>query len=107
MTDRTALTTNSVTDRATLPTYAMTDRRAQASNDLQYAEELETYFSASPGSNVDKLRNFTKFVPRQSLSLFVAKHALFQQALGVHGHIIECGVFLGGGLMTWAQLSAI
>jgi hypothetical protein len=25
----------------------------------------------------------------------------------VHGYIIECGVFLGAGLMTWAQLSAI
>jgi len=91
----------------TLMNYAMTDRRAQTSSDAQFADELETFFGASPGGNVDKLRNFAKFVPRQSLSLFLAKHALFQQVLGVHGHIIECGVFLGGGLMTWAQLSAI
>ncbi|HEY4798922.1 MAG TPA: TylF/MycF/NovP-related O-methyltransferase, partial [Bacteroidia bacterium] len=38
---------------------------------------------------------------------FIAKHELFQKIVNVHGHIIECGVFLGGGLMTWAQLSAI
>jgi hypothetical protein len=56
---------------------------------------------------MDKLRHFTKFVPRQALAKFLAKHALFHHVLGVHGHIIECGVFLGDGLMTWAQLSAI
>lgn len=32
---------------------------------------------------------------------------LFNQILEVHGSIVECGVFHGGGLMTWAVLSAI
>lgn len=27
--------------------------------------------------------------------------------LNVHGSIVECGVLLGGGLMTWAVLSEI
>jgi hypothetical protein len=87
--------------------YTMTDTRTQTAADCNFAEGLEGYFAQSPGSNVDKLRNFAKFVPRQALSLFLAKNALFQQIVGVHGHIVECGVFLGGGLMTWAQLSAI
>jgi hypothetical protein len=87
--------------------FTMADRRTQTAGDEEFAEGLGAYFTASPGTDVEKLRNFTKFVPRQNLSLFLAKNALFQHVLGVHGHIVECGVFLGGGLMTWAQLSVI
>lgn len=79
----------------------------QTENDLNYAENMEHYFDNAIGTNIDKLQNFTKFVSRQSLSLFLAKHELFQKVLNVHGHIIECGVHLGGGLMTWAKFSAI
>lgn len=79
----------------------------QTEKDVAFSQGMEEYFSRSMGTNMDKLRNFAKFVPRQALSQFLAKYELFQQALNVHGHIVECGVFLGGGLMTWAQLSAI
>jgi len=85
----------------------MLDPSRQTDNDREFSRRMETYFNSSLGTNVDKLRNFAKFVPRQTLSLFMAKHAIFEHVLGVHGHIIECGAFLGGGLMTWAQLSAI
>lgn len=87
--------------------FSMLDKKTQTSADREYAQRMETYFNSSLGSNMDKLRNFAKFVPRQNLSLFLAKHELFKHILPVHGHIIECGVFLGGGLMTWANLSAI
>lgn len=76
-------------------------------NDREYAREMNEYFLASPGATVDKLRNFPKFVSRQDLARFLARYHLFQQIVEVHGYIIECGVFLGGGLMSWAQLSAI
>jgi hypothetical protein len=87
--------------------FTMLDPRRQTDQDRAFDTGMEAYFARSLGNNVDKLRNFSKFVPRQALSTFLAKHVLFQHVLGVHGHIIECGVFLGGGLMTWAQLSAI
>jgi hypothetical protein len=87
--------------------FSMLDSRNQTEADREFAKGMEAYFSRSIGTTMDKLRNFTKFVPRQTLSLFLARHAIFQKVIGVHGHIIECGVFLGGGLMTWAQLSAI
>ena len=87
--------------------YSMRDSRAQTAQDHKFAEEMGAYFARSIGTNMDKLRNFCKYVPRQTLSSFLAKNAIFQQVVSVHGHIIECGVFLGGGLMTWAQLSAI
>ena len=32
---------------------------------------------------------------------------MFKKILNTHGNIIECGVFMGSGLMTWANLSAI
>lgn len=87
--------------------FSMLDSRKQTANDRDFATGMDAYFASSLGTNIDKLRNFTKFVPRQEVARFLAKHSLFQRALRVHGHIIECGVFLGGGLMTWAQLSAI
>ena len=86
---------------------SMLDQRTQTDKDRQFEVEMESYFARSLGSNVDKLRSFTKYVPRQELTRFLAKHALFEKTLKTHGHIIECGVFLGAGLMTWAQLSAI
>lgn len=85
----------------------MQDPRSQTDGDLEFARRLGAYYPASLGTDVDKLRNFVKYVPRQTLAHFLARHALFRRVLRQHGHIVECGVFLGGGLMTWAQLSAI
>jgi len=87
--------------------FSMRDSRNQTDKDLEFRLRMESYFGRSLGTNVDKLWNFTKYVPRQELARFLAKHALFEKVLHVHGHIIECGVYLGAGLMTWAQLSAI
>jgi hypothetical protein len=92
-------------DRA--ESFSMLDDRNQTANDRAFAQRMEAYFTRSIGDNITKLRNFPKYVPRQSLSLFLAKNEIFHRLLGVHGHIIECGVFVGGGIMTWAQLSAI
>lgn len=87
--------------------FSMHYPESQTEKDLAYSKALNDFFDKSIGTNVDKLRNFTKYVPRQTLTTFLAKHALFQNVLNVHGYIIECGVFLGAGLMTWAQASAI
>jgi hypothetical protein len=38
---------------------------------------------------------------------FLAKSRIFERVLSVPGSIVECGVFNGGGTMTWATLSAI
>lgn len=87
--------------------FSMLEPRRQAAHDLDFAAGMASYFERSVGTWMDKLRNFTKYVPRQELTRFLAKHAIFQRTVSIHGHIIECGVFLGGGLMTWAELSAI
>ncbi len=87
--------------------FSMLRPHAQTEKDLEFYTRLRAFHGASLGDEVDKLKNFSKYVPRQNLSLFLAKSEIFKNILEVHGHIIECGVYMGGGLMTWAQLSAI
>ena len=79
----------------------------QNKNDLTYEKKLNTFFSKSLGNNAEKLRNFAKYVPRQSVSSFLAKSEIFKNILKIHGNIIECGVYLCGGLLTCGNLSAI
>ncbi|MEO8563647.1 MAG: TylF/MycF/NovP-related O-methyltransferase [bacterium] len=54
-----------------------------------------------------KLENFPKYVRRQHLKRFLAMYEIFKLALPVKGSIVECGVFKGFGVMTWAKLSAM
>lgn len=81
--------------------------RTTTEREISYRIDLETYFRESVGTNVEKLQNFAKYVPRQTLTRFISKYEIFKQILDIQGSIIECGVYLGGGLMTFAQLSAI
>ena len=83
------------------------DPRHSTAREVEYRNSLEAYFDNSVGSNVEKLQNFPKYVPRQSLTTFISKYEIFKKVLNMQGSIIECGVYLGGGLMTFAQLSAI
>lgn len=92
----------------------MTDKAPELSNQTNftstergYFSRLSSHFVDSPGSINDKLNAFARYVPRQALATFLARKELFDQILNVHGHIIECGVFRGAGLFTWANLSTI
>jgi hypothetical protein len=87
--------------------FPLTNKTTQTDNDLLYKQQIGQHFTDSTGEVLDKLNTFTRFVSRQSLSLFLAKNEIFKRILNVHGNIIECGVFRGSGLMSWAQLSAI
>lgn len=53
--------------------------------DKAYIDELEKYIESNRHSNIE----------------------MFKKILDVEGIIIEAGVYHGGGLMAWAQLSAI
>ncbi len=76
-------------------------------NDYEYLKELDSYFTNGIGTNIDKLSSFTKYIPRQNLTYFLSRYEIFKKILHIHGSIVECGVFFGAGLMTFAQLSAI
>jgi hypothetical protein len=79
----------------------------QAPGDKAYYEGLERYYQKSPATNLEKLQAFTKHVPLSDMNKLLARFLIFQHVLPVHGDIIECGVYRGAGLMSWAQFSAI
>ena len=54
-----------------------------------------------------KMENFPVYTNRQSIARFLALQKLFEMQLSIKGSIVECGVFQGGGLFTYANLSAI
>src|SRR6201746_1029884 len=54
-----------------------------------------------------RLQTFPRHVRRQDLARFLVRYEIFKLNAGIHGSVVECGVFAGGGLMTWAQCSSI
>lgn len=68
------------------------------------AEETFTYSSIAL---IDKLEAFPRFTTKRSIARFLVKHELFKRVLGTTGVVVECGVFNGAGLFSWAQLSNI
>src|SRR5881296_4551599 len=73
----------------------------------QVGKNIEKIFLASRDSIETKLENFPKYVRRQHLKRFLALYELFKLILPVKGSIVECGVFRGFSLMSWAKLSTI
>lgn len=67
----------------------------------------ETSFESSRIPLIDKLESFPRFATKRSLARFLVKHEIFKKILHTPGVIVECGVFNGAGLFTWAQLSNI
>jgi hypothetical protein len=71
------------------------------------AAKNHSCFERNPDSWEKKMESFPKYVRRQNLTRFLVQYEIFKKILNVKGSIVECGVFRGGGLMTWAKLSAI
>lgn len=68
---------------------------------------IERIFAACPDPIEVRLENFPKYVRRQQLKRFLALYELFKLVLPVKGSVIDCGVFRGFSLMSWAKLSAL
>ncbi len=80
---------------------------SRTAKEQTYMADIGLCFEQSPFSTFEKLMNFALYVPRQDLTKFIVKYEIFKRVLNIHGSIVEGGVSFGGGLMTWAQLSAI
>ncbi|MBI2820294.1 MAG: class I SAM-dependent methyltransferase [Acidobacteria bacterium] len=68
---------------------------------------MEQLFLASPDPVEVKLENFPKYVRRQSLKRFLTLYEVFKMVLPIKGSVVDCGVFRGFSLMSWAKLSTI
>lgn len=83
----------------------MKDLRTPA--EVEVGKNIERIFNECSDSVEIKLQNFPKYVRRQHLKRFLAMYELFKLVLPVKGSVVECGVFRGFGVMTWAKLSAM
>lgn len=79
----------------------------QSQANLRARAELNEYWVQSPGEPIAKLQSFPKYVCREDITKFVARHELFKRQLTVHGSIIDLGVARGASLFTWLHLSSI
>lgn len=68
---------------------------------------LADVFMSSADSVEARLETFPRYARRKTVTRFITLYELFKKVLDVKGSIVECGVFRGFGLMTWAQLSAV
>jgi hypothetical protein len=84
--------------------FAATSRTGK---EMSYLTRLEQCVADSSFSNVEKMMNFPLYVPRQNLTNALIRYEIFKRVLSVQGSVVECGVFFGGGLMSFAQFSAI
>ncbi|HXG48973.1 MAG TPA: class I SAM-dependent methyltransferase [Methylomirabilota bacterium] len=73
----------------------------------EVGKNVERIFLECPDSVEIRLENFPKYVRRQHLKRFLAMYEIFKLVLPVKGSVIDCGVYQGFSLMTWAKLSTI
>lgn len=64
-------------------------------------------FERNPQPWEKKMENFPKYVRRQDLTRLLSLYEIFKRVLQVKGSIVECGVYQGFGIMSWAKFSAI
>jgi hypothetical protein len=79
----------------------------RTSAEQEEAGRIKICFDRNPESWGKKMENFPKYVRRQNLTRFLALYEIFKRIRNVKGSIVECGVFQGFGVMTWAKLSAL
>jgi hypothetical protein len=79
----------------------------RAAQEVEAAKRVQELFTTSKDTLQERLDSFPKYVRRPVLTRFLALYEIFKRILPVKGSIVECGVFRGFGLMSWAKLSAI
>lgn len=82
-------------------------KKFRAEAELQVGKNIERIFNQCPDPVEIKLENFPKYIRRQHLKRFLAMYEIFKLALPVKGSVVECGVFKGFGVMSWAKLSTM
>ena len=55
----------------------------------------------------DLLESFPIYARRINLARFLARYELFRVVKDLPGCVLECGVYRGAGLLTWAKLAEI
>jgi hypothetical protein len=81
--------------------------KRHSKNDLRSYELAINAFQSSNIPVFDKLEAFPRFSTKRSIARFLCKHEIYRSIINTNGVIIECGVFNGAGLFSWAHFSNI
>src|SRR6266446_3629599 len=76
-------------------------------SEIEAVTDYVNIFENSPDNTQNKLQNFAKYIRRQDLTKLLARYEIFKKVLSVKGSVVECGVFRGAGLMSWALFSDV
>ncbi len=74
---------------------------------LDYYGELAKVLESPDVDPFTRMMTFAKYVPRQVLTDFLTRYEIFKLCVDIPGCVVECGVFRGQGLLSFAQFSAI
>lgn len=79
----------------------------RTTEDALFNEELANFHDECGLSTIDKIQSFPVFARRQDLAKLLCRYEIFKEAVEIHGSVLELGVFLGSGLLSFAKFSAI
>jgi hypothetical protein len=82
-------------------------KRFRTAAEQEVGRNIAQIFSDCPDPLEMKIQNFPKYARRQPLKRFLSMYEIFKLALPVKGSVVECGVYQGFSLMSWAKLSTI
>jgi len=82
-------------------------KKFRTATEQEVGRNIARIFNSSPDSIEVKLENFPKYVRRQHLKRFLTMYEIFKLVLPVKGSVVECGVYKGFGVMSWAKLSTM
>ena len=72
-----------------------------------YYSDLEEFLKDDTAGDLQKIRNFAIYTPRQFLTDFLVRYEIFKKVINVAGSVFEFGVMNGQSLMSFAQFSSI
>ena len=76
-----------------------------AQRDIEHWQRLESVLAERDTAHT--LANFAAYARRRDLVRFIAHYELFKNIIDLPGCVVECGVFHGASLFTWAKLMQI
>lgn len=75
--------------------------------DVDVWQRLEQLIDKENSTMQDVLENFPVYVRRVNMARFLAHYELFKMIQDLPGHIVECGVFRGASLFSFAKFLEI
>ena len=70
-------------------------------------QEIINFINGSQSDRIGIAANFAVYASRQDINRFLALHEIFKLQMPIKGSIVECGVYSGSSLFSFAHFSGI